>query len=244
MLHKWWFLSQRVFPFITHYKPGGKWDLQTLWRVPGINIVLVNMTAVVRNQPWERAAEQLMAGMWSLQSVACTTGCKMKLSPSLEPVELSCRQPFGSCWAAENFLEPVVMKAWSFISGGPETSLPPYSPQSHLVDNTWVWVNVGHLLKFLEYQGGWGGRVLPEKCTWASKLHKMLLFRCYLVLFYWQTYVSFMLFFLLFFFFYSWRVWDLFMHEQKRQAARHRKGRLHQCWYLSTCHSLHTALCF
>lgn len=152
MLHKRWFRSERVFLCITHYKPGGKWDLQTLWRVPETNIVLVNMTAVVRNQPWESAAEQLRAGIWSLQPVAYTTGCKMKLSPSPEPVELSCRQPFISCCAAENFLEPVVMKAWSFISGGPETSLPPYSPQSHLVDNTWVWVNVGHLLKFLEHQ--------------------------------------------------------------------------------------------
>lgn len=46
------------------------------------------------------------------------------------------------------------MKAWSFISGGPETPLPPYSQQSHLVDCTWVWVSVGHLLKFLEQQRG------------------------------------------------------------------------------------------
>lgn len=159
MLHKWWFLSERICPCITQYKPGGKGDLQTLWRVPETNIVLVNMTALVGNQLWEMAAEQLRPGMWSLQSVACTTGCKLKQSHSLEAVQLSCRQPFSSHCAAENFLEPVVMKAWSFISGGPETSLPPYSQQSHLVDNTWVWVSAGHLLKFLEQWGGcvWGG---------------------------------------------------------------------------------------
>lgn len=154
MLHKWWFLSERIYPCIRWHKPGGKWDLQTLWRVPETNIVLANMTALVGNQLWQTAAEQLRAGMWSLQSVVCTTGCKLKLSHSLEAVELSCRQPFSSHCAAENFLEPVVLKAWSFISGGPETSLPPYSQQRHLANNTWGWVSAGHLLKFLEQRGG------------------------------------------------------------------------------------------
>ena len=157
MLREWRFLSERICQCIRQYKSGGKWDLQTLWRVSETNIVLVNMTALVGNQVWELTVQQLRAGMCSLRSVACTPGCRLMLSHPLEALELSCRQPFSSHCAAENFLEPVMMKAWSFIFGGPETPLSPNSQLSHLV-NTWVWVSAGHLLKFLEQQRGcvWG----------------------------------------------------------------------------------------